>query len=353
MNSASEATVDYYTTAGRAVNTKDRKEMGGQLDRQKLITREIQQEYDAYTKELKQAAEIFGFTSNEYREVWTKQNEIAQALTESRTAELELTHAIEELRFTVRGFKIERLSSFVEKLGNIASLAEKRGTNNALGYKVTEDPYVEQLKYNNDLIVKYAEDLEDRKKEIARRTAYEGLEVDSEEYQNLYNEIVKDEQQLYNLYSANEDLKMSIRNLRWEEYKKFQETLEKISSDFDHIQSFIREGEVLDDDGQFTERGFAQIALIGEDMDVATKKIAGARGAIEKLNEELELGTINEETFGQEFEEQMKIIQGAASEAYDDMQKLADLYIKQITAENDILQELIKKRQESLSAKKA
>lgn len=353
MNSASEATVDYYTTAGRAVNTKDRKEMSGQLGRQKLITKEIQQEYNAYSKELTQAAKIFGFTSNEYREVWTKQNEIAQALTESRTAELELTHAIEELRFTVRALQIERLESFVDKLENIASLAEKRGTNNALGYKVTEDPYVEQLKYNNDLIVKYAEDLEDRKKEIARRTVYEGLEVNSQEYQDLYNQIVKDEQQLYNLYSTYEDLKMSIRNLRWKEYKKFQETLDKISSDFSHIQSFIREGEILDNDGQFTARGFAQVALIGEDMDVATKKIANARVAIEKLNDELANGTINEETFGQEFEEQMKIIQNSASKAYDDMQKLADLYIKQITAENDILQDLIKKRQEALSAKKS
>jgi len=38
---------------------------------------------------------------------------------------------------------IDRIQSFVSKLGNIASLAEKRGTNKALGYEVTEDVFNE------------------------------------------------------------------------------------------------------------------------------------------------------------------------------------------------------------------
>lgn len=352
---ASEATVDLYTTQGRAVNTDDRKQMLYQRNRQGRITEELGKEEKAYQDELNRARTIFGENSNEYRQARTQLIEIRKSLTESRNAELELTHAIEELRFTVRGFIVERLESFVEKLSGIASLAEKRGTNKALGYRVTEDPYAEQLRYNNDLILKYAEDLEDRKKEIARRVAdpEEGLQINSSEYQELYNKIVADEQALLKLYSSNEDLKMSIRNLRWEEYKKFQETLENITGDLSHIQSFIRDGEILDNDGQFTARGFAQIALIGENMDNAEKKIANARGAIEKLNEELANGTINEETFGEEFEQQMKIIQDAASEAYDDMQKLADMYIKQITEENSILQDLIKSRQDALNKKKA
>ena len=352
-NTLSEAAVDYYSERGRAVNTVDKTEMGFQLERQGRITQELENERTAYETEMKQAKTIFGESSNEYRQARTQFYQIQEELKKSQTSELSLKHAIEELTFTVRGFVIDRIQSFVSKLGNIASLAEKRGTNKALGYEVTEDVFNEQIGYNNDLILKYAEDLQARKDEIARRTIEEGLEINSDAYQELYNKIVADEDAMYKLYSANEDLKMSIRNLRWKPFKEFQETLDKIESDFNHIQSFIREGELLDEDGQFTARGFTQIALIGENMDVAEKKIANARAAIEKLNDELAVGTINEETFGEEFEQQMKIIQDSASEAYDAMQKLADLYIKQITEENSILQDLIKSRQDALNKKKA
>jgi hypothetical protein len=67
-NAASEATVDYYTTRGKAVNTSDRTEMTGQLGRQKNITTELGKELKAYQNEMKQAAKIFGKESNEYRE---------------------------------------------------------------------------------------------------------------------------------------------------------------------------------------------------------------------------------------------------------------------------------------------
>lgn len=355
MNSVSEATVDWYTAQGRAVNTDDRKQVEGQIVRQRTITSTLEKELATLNKEVDYAAQVFGENSNEFREFKTRLEEVKEEAMKSRTTMLELTHSLYTMADTVRGYVIERVEKFVSKLSGITSLAEKRGTNKPLGYQVTEDLYSEQIAYNNDLIVKYAEDLEAAKAEIARRTASddEQFEVNSDEYQKLYNEVAADEEALLKLYSANEDLKMSIRNLRWKPFKEFQETLDKISSDFNHIQSFIREGELLDDDGQFTARGFAQIALVGENMDVAEKKIANARAAIEKLNDELAVGTINEETFGEEFEQQMKIIQDSASEAYDAMQKLADLYIKQITEENSILQDLIKSRQDALNKKKA
>ena len=326
--------------------------MIGQRRRQGEITDELEKEMKAYYNEMLKSAKTFGTNSNEYRAAQTQYQEISKAFTESKTAMVELTYAIDELKFTVQGYKIERLEKFVDKLGSITSLAEKRGTNRTLGFSVTEDLYTDQMKYNNDIIIEQYKVLQDRKDQIAKYQAGT-LKIDSGQYEELYNQAVEAENTIISLTSANEDLIDSFRAFKWQEYKKFQETLTKISSDFDHIQGFIREGELLDDDGQFTARGFAQMALIGEQMDVAEKKIANARAAIEKLDEELALGVISEEEYGSEFEEQMGIIQNAASDAYDKMQKLADMYIKQITEENSVLQDLIKKRQDALSKKKA
>ena len=108
----------------------------------------------------------------------------------------------------------------------------------------------------------------------------------------------------------------------------------------------------MDDDAQFTDLGFAQIALIGEQMDAAEKKIRNAQGAIVKLDEEYKNHTISLEKYNEELDAQIDIIQDASGAMFDYQQKLADMYIDQITAENDALQDLISARKEALSAKK-
>ena len=273
-----------------------------------------------------------------------------KSLIESQTAELELQKSIRELSFTIRGHFITRVKAFVDKLGTIASLAEKRGTISVYGVptRQTEDPYMEQTRYNNELILKYYEDIKDKQKEIQEFN----WEVDSDQYEEAYNAITSDESAILSLLSANEDLKDSIRSLRWKPYEELNKELDDIVSDLQHVNSFIRDGEILDDDGQITERGYAQIALIAEQMDVAEKKIRNANAAMEKLGEERDNDVISTEEYNEALDEQIKIIQDASSSLYDDQTKLADIYIDQITKENDILQDLIQSRKEALSAKK-
>ena len=348
INSSSEATVDFYRETGRAVNTVDKTQLEQQYTRQQNITNDLSKEVAAYKAELKNAASIFGTSSNEYKKAQTTLEEANQKLIESQKTTQELRHTIYELNSTLRGYVIDRIKTFVDKLSSIASLAEKRGTNTVFGYRVTETPLMEQTKYNNDLIQKYYDDLLYKQKEINTF----GFEVNSEKYQELYKQITDDENAIISLLSANEDLKDSIRTLRWKPYTELQDKLDNINSDLEHIQSFIRDGELLDDDGAFTNRGFAQIALIGEQMDIAEQKITNARKAMDKLNKEVESGTISQEKYNEELEAQIDVIQDAASSLFDYQTKLADMYIDQITAENEALQDLISARKDALSAKK-
>lgn len=360
VKASSEATVDYYTTVGKAVNTADRKEIVGvQQKRQAEITETLKNEISAYKGELKNAEKVFGTNSNEYREAKTKLEEMNKSLIESQKAEKELIRATYDLENTVRGYVIERIKTLVDKLGAIASLAEKRGTRNysyqngdgttvSGTYKPSEDPYIGQIKYNNELVLKYYDDIDKKKAEIKDL----GYEVNSEKYQELYKQITDDESAIYSLLSANEDLRDSIRNMRWKGYEELQDNLDDVKSDLEHISSFIRDGEILDDDGQFTERGYARIAIIGEEMDLAQQKIRNAREALSKLDDEVRDGTISQEKYNEEVKAQIGIIQDSASAMFDYQQKLADMYIDQITAENDALQDLISARKDALSAKK-
>lgn len=162
ITDSSKAMVEYYKSFGQNVNTGDRRELLGQRDRQNTITNDLALEMDKYTEELKNAKEVFGENSNEYHEALTTLEGIRKELIESRKTTVELTHEIDELAFTVRGFAIDRLKTLSDKLSSIASLAEKRGTDTR-GHRVTEEPYREQLGINYQLILKYQEEINDRK----------------------------------------------------------------------------------------------------------------------------------------------------------------------------------------------
>ena len=351
VKASSEATVDYYNAAGFAKNTTtDRAEIKKQQDRQSEITGLLIKEISAYKGELINAEKVFGKNSNEYHEAQTKLEEMNKSLIESQKTERELAHAAYDLAKTVRGYFIDRVKTFVDKLSSIASLSEKRGTTQRYGIDIsqTEDPYIEQTRYNNELILKYYEDIKEAQREIAK----EGAQISSERYEELYKTITDGESAITSLLSTNEDLKESIRTLRWKGYNEFQEKLNTINSDLEHLQGFIRDGDIMDDDAQFTDLGFAQIALIGEQMDTAEKKIRNAQGAIAKLDDEYQKHTISLEKYNEELDAQIDIIQDASGAMFDYQQKLANMYIDQITAENDALQDLIQARKEALSAKK-
>ena len=352
QKSTSESWVNYLKAFGENVNTGDRKQLLRQRSLQNDTLAALQNERNDYAKELENAAKLFGTNSNEYRAAQKTLEDIDKNIIDTRTGIIETNHAINELAFTVREFAINRLQTLVQKISTIASLAEKRGTNVALGYYVSENTYSQQIDINQQLIDKYYEQIENKRQELLDAIQNDGLRKDSELYQTETGKIANWENQILSLLSANEDLKKSMRDLRWKGYNELHKQLDTIKSDFDHIQSFIRDGEILDDDGALTDRGFAKITLIGEDMLIAEKNIANAKVALDKLDEELKNGVINLETYNEEVDQQIDLIQDNASALQDYQEQLASIKIDQMEKQNDALQKLIQARKEALNAKK-
>lgn len=351
VKQSSEATSKLLTAQGKEVNDQGQRDAyNAQLNRQREITSLYEQEKIAYNQELNNAATVFGVDSKEYKEAQTALEGIQKQLTESQTAEIELKEAIFDLDVTIHNYVIDRLKAFVDKISSIVSLTEKRGKNNALGYKgVQESDYSDQITYNESIIKEYQTTIDLANEKIKDM----GYEVGSEKYQEQYKIITDSENAILSLLSSNEDLKQSIRTLRWKPYEELREKIKQIGSDLDHLQGFIRDDELMDEFGQFTDRGYAQMAIYAEQMDLAERNIRDAEVAMQILNAELSRGQINQEQFNEGIKEQTDIIQDASESLYDYKTKLADLYIKQITKENDMLQELIDKRKDALSAKKA
>ena len=360
--SSSKAMVNLYTEMGRKVSAgggdngkqeEIRSEMTGQLERQRAVSGMKALEFSKYYEQMVEAGRTFGKDSNQYRSLETQLAGIGTELIESKKAEYDLKHQIAELDFTYRHYVIENIKKFIDKLVSFTSLAEKRGTNPVYGYQVTEKLYADQIKENNKLAERYMELRDARAKQIQDEIKAGELQYGSERYQELYGAISDAEEAIVNLAATNEDLKASVRSLRWKPFEDLKKQINDIISDYNHLRSFIREDEMYDKQGQYTERGYANIALIGGDIDEQTEMVAAAEAAIQKLDEEYKNGTINLETYNEELDTQINLIQSATEAIYEDQQALANMKVEQWQREVDVLNELIEKRQEALSQKKA
>ena len=339
----SKSLVDYLTSAGKEVNSNEAKnQLRSQMSQQNVITSNLQAQVNAYKAELANAAKVFGENSNEYRDASTKLQELNQSLYESQTAYNDLNKQLFELDLSRIQYAIDNISALSDKIKNVISLNEKRGS------VITEADYTNQVKNNNSLIGMYYQDWNARKAKIAQ----EGWLPGSEQYQEYYEAIMKDEEAIYQLLEGNEDLKASIVSLRWKPFEDLQEKLSQSIDDFDYLRGLLNEEGFFDENGKMTSQGYANIALLGESMSAAKKQVADYRVALEKLQEEYDNGNITLDSYNERSRDYIDTIKSSISAIEDYKDALVDLYKTQITKENDALQESITLRKEALSKKK-
>lgn len=346
--------VNFLTSAGRDIDAPGiKRSLGTQINEQRLMIGRYNKELKVYADEMVRARDVFGENSIEYRDAQTKYEEINKSLIEASTQFNELNQQLYELDLTKLEYAMDKLEAFGDKLSSIVSLKETRGTR----YGATSDDivgeadYYQQVTANNDLIKLMAKDREKRIQEIAKF----GWDVDSEKYKEAYDAIMNDEKEILNMLESNEKLKESIRTLRWKPFEELQDQLDQAIADYDHLRNLISDAEMFDDeDGIYmTERGYAELSLLAQQIGVTQGKIADYRKALDKLQDEYKSGNISLETFNETSRDYIGIIQQSvqAVDGYKDA--IVDLYKTQITNENDALQKVISLRKDALSAKKA
>ena len=346
VQATSNAIVDFYTAQGRQVNAGSVKiQYEKQIEQQNAITAAYKKERAAYMAEMKNAEKIFGKTSNEYIEAQTKLEEINQALTESETAYRDLNKQLRELDISRIEAFIDRISSFSDKLESILSLRELRGG------KVVEGNYNQQISTNNDLIQRYYQDI-NRRRSIIKEF---GWRTDSENYQEYFDAIVKDEQAIFDLLEANEKLKESIVTLRWKPFNELQNLIKEAVADYDHLRSLFKDKQLFDEeDGIFmTNKGYASLALLGAQLEATKQQIADYRKALDKVQEDYDNGNITLDKYNETSREYIEIIQNSVKSVQQYNDAITDLYKTQITNENAALQETISLRKKALQSKKA
>lgn len=344
MKGANDAKLEYDFAKGySSVSDSVRKVYEDSLEQTKEIYENNLKQLEEYQSEFQSLMDqgYIQKSSDAYYKAVAKIYEFNEAISKAGTAIIEFEDKIRDIEYTKIQYIIDGFERAVDKLDAQISLMKARNE------KVPESIYQKQIDSNNQRI-QANKDMRDAK--LAEQAYYD---VGSEKYQELADEINKLDIETLGLMEDNEKLKNSIYELRFEALDEGIEKSQALRDEISDIRSLLDEDSFFDKDGKITESGLANIALLEQSIAAAKKEIADYRVGLEKLQESYDNGIISEAEYNEKSEEYRKGIRESVKDVQDYTESLTDLYITQMSKENESLKKSIQLRVKALEAKES
>ena len=265
-----------------------------------------------------------------------------------------------ELNQKIREAKISKLDNIQDDYDNLVSFAEGLIKYNEAVNELFEDRNLvgsqESLlgSMNQQLAIRQA--LVNEQKELNEQLDALVASGDIAEYTDTWlkwkTEINDVATSIVEADSALEELKQSIREIR---YKGFEDSLETIDFDSDvysSIRDLMSKEGIYDDDIRLTDSGKTQLGLMGQELVAAKQKVANYNTAIEALTKDYINGNITQAQFNKQIREYKKDQLDAVKATKEAREAILDLIKDGIEKETEAMEELISKRKEDLSKQK-
>lgn len=151
----------------------------------------------------------------------------------------------------------------------------------------------------------------------------------------------------------------AINDLKWDNLDKLIDRFDAIDSELSHLYSRFTDGDVVDEAGNWTDKGIAAMGVLAQQMEVAQYKSEQYAKAINDLKKDYKNGLYSTDEYNEKLAE-LTENQWESIEAYEDAKdKIVDLNKTRIDAvknsmqkEIDAYKELINKQKELLDAEK-
>lgn len=327
-----EAQRELYENLGISVTSKSQSDsLNKSIAEQEKITNRLTAQIEAYK------AQIDTLVSSGYMEVNSKEyfaahealNQMNKELAESKSALIEFQDQLYELEYTGIQNIIDRFEQAVDKLDAKISYIKSKDE------KVSENLYQEQINANNSQI---REKMQLKAKKEKEQSLYE---VGSTRYQELAEEINNLDKETYELLTTNEELKDSIFELRFADLEEGIKGYQDLRNEIEDFKSLLNEEAFFDKGGSITEDGLANLALLQQQMASAKQEIADYRTGLDKLQESFDNGVISETEYNEKSAEYREGIRNSIKDIKDYEDSLTDLYMTQMSKENEALQKTI------------
>lgn len=345
-NDILSARMDYREASGQSQSYKsayanDIRTQRTNQSKQNAITAE---EIKKYKSELTKLGEEYGTQSTIYKQAQAGLLDLKKEYEEGKKAVKDFTNQLNEIKLTDLQNVIDRYDRASDKQSAYRDWKDATHFKGTSG--VTTTDLKEGIKTNDKSInAMYA-----KRAEIQRQML--GLSTGSEDYQNKAKELAQLDKDILNTAKNTAELRQQMAQLRWDQYDKAINRLDRITTDCENIQGMMDSDTFMSDDGSLTTNGLTNIALENQSIQTNQKKIATLKQQLNEVQQQYDKGWLTEEQFLSQSKQITSDINSAAKDIYSSQQNLIDVYINQITKENEYLQDNISKRKEALEAKK-
>ena len=325
----------------KSAYAKDIKKQKSNQIKQNAITAE---EIKKYKAELTKLRQRYGTQSTIYKQAQAGLLDLNKEYYEGKKAVEEFSNKLGEI-------KLNDLQKVIDKYDRASDRQSSyRDWKDATNFKgtsgITQKDLKEAIKTNdNSINALYA-----KRAEVQRQLL--GISPGSSEYQDKTKELTQLDKDILSTAKNTAELRQQMAQLRWDQYDKAIDKLDRITTDCENIQGMMDSDTFMSDDGSLTTNGLTNIALENQSIQTNQRKIATWKQDLADLQKMYDNHYITEEQFLSQSKQITSNINSAAKDIYSSQQNLIDIYINQITKENEYLQDNISKRKEALEAKK-
>lgn len=325
---------DYYNAVQQKVNN------GNQMRTY------YKDEISALTKEYGNIVKKYGADSTFAKETLAQIEELKNTFYENEKTTAENTNKLAELNMTMAENEVDKYTRASDALSSYRDFKEKNSYKHSDYGNVTENDYVEAMKVNDKTILAYQHQKDLILTEMAK------VSVDSPKYQEYAKQLADVNKNILEANNDTADLKKSLVELRFKPLEDARDTIELLVTDLDNLRDMMDSDTFMNDDGSMTKQGLANIALLNKASEATKQQLANDKAQLETIQQMYDNDLLTEDQYKQYIKDINSDIQKSSKAIYSYQQSLMQVYLDQISKENDYLQENINKRKTALTAKK-
>lgn len=303
-------------------------------------------EISALTKEYGNIVKKYGADSTFAKETLSQIEELKNTFYENEKTTAENTNKLAELNMTMAENEVDKYTRASDALSSYRDFKEKNSYKHSDYGNVTENDYVEAMKVNDKTILAYQHQKDLILTEMAK------VSVDSPKYQEYAKQLADVNKNILEANNDTADLKKSLVELRFKPLEDARDTIELLVTDLDNLRDMMDSDTFMNDDGSMTKQGLANIALLNKASETTKQQLANDKAQLETIQQMYDNDLLTEDQYKQYIKDINSDIQKSSKAIYSYQQSLMQVYLDQISKENDYLQENINKRKTALTAKK-
>ncbi|MDF2536194.1 MAG: Staley 55, partial [Bacillales bacterium] len=227
------------------------------------------------------------------------------------------------------------------------------------GKSPTKHDYKALIKLQNDFKKDNQEGLAAYTKQFNEQIKNGDITKGSPEYLKGMSHINDLTKAINESQSAAYNYKTEIRELDWKGFDNGIIKVNNMKSELSDLSDLIKDSEILDDKGNYTQAGLTKLGLLSQQMNANTKLAFEYGEAIKKIGRELKNGTITQD----QYNEELANYQSLQRQAVKDNQALEDsiaeiakqriqFEIDAINKETDAFKDLVDAKKDALQAEK-